>query len=172
MLREMHSAHDLLTRWPVLDASAKRTRLQQTFQTFPGPLRDALNALGGDHPPAGGGPADDSNTYSYLKAHIPGASMLTDAQFRQVLTSYFGLPSGGRLNIERVQLSPVLVQDDDFYFHLLGGDVSSATGLIADKTPPFGLYLTNLNAIQHLGNPFSAKTSSSTNVRLDRSSRH
>ena len=40
----MHSAHDLLTRWPVLDASAKRTRLQQTLQIFPGPLRDVLNA--------------------------------------------------------------------------------------------------------------------------------
>jgi 5-methylthioadenosine/S-adenosylhomocysteine deaminase len=130
----------------------------ETFAFIEQTLRDALKALGGDHPPNGGGPADDANTYSYLKTHIPGASTLTDVQFRQLLTSYFGLTPDGRLNMEGVQLSPVLVQDDDFYFHLLGGDVSSVTGLIADTTPPFGLYLTNLNAIQHLGNPFSAKT--------------
>ena len=44
----MHSAHDLLTRWPVLDASAKRARLQQTFQIAAGPLRDALSANASD----------------------------------------------------------------------------------------------------------------------------
>src|SRR4051794_14333104 len=39
----MHSAHDLLTRWPVLDASAKRARLD-TFRFSAGPLESALNA--------------------------------------------------------------------------------------------------------------------------------
>ena len=58
-------------------------------------LRDALNAMGGDNPPEGGGPADDSNTYIYLKAHIPGASSLTDAQFRQQLTFFFGIRGTG-----------------------------------------------------------------------------
>jgi 5-methylthioadenosine/S-adenosylhomocysteine deaminase len=120
-------------------------------------LRDALNAMGGDNPPPGGGPADDSNTYSYLKAHIPGASGLTDAQFRELLTYYFGLAPNGRLNMEGVQLSPVLVEDDDFYFHLLGGEVF-ANGLIADDTPPFGLYLANFNHIQLLGNPFAGNS--------------
>jgi hypothetical protein len=112
--------------------------------------------MGGDNPPPGGGPADDSNTYSYLKAHIPGASALTDAQFRQQLTFFFGLTPEGRLNMEGVQLSPVLVEDDDFYFHLLGGEVLLDSGLIADTTPPFGLYLANFNQIQLLGNPFIA----------------
>jgi hypothetical protein len=56
--------------------------------------------------------------------------------------------------MEGVQLSPVLVEDDDFYFHLLGGEVF-ANGLIADDTPPFGLYLANFNHIQLLGNPFA-----------------
>jgi glucose-6-phosphate isomerase len=37
----MHSAHDLLTRWPVLDASAKRSRLQ-SFRFAAGPLEPAL----------------------------------------------------------------------------------------------------------------------------------
>ena len=46
----MHSAHDLLTRWPALDVAAKRARQQDTFQFFPGdrrqerPLGDAVAA--------------------------------------------------------------------------------------------------------------------------------
>ena len=45
-------------------------------------LADGLRALGGDHPPAGGGPSSPlANTWSYLKAHIPGASMLPDLTF-------------------------------------------------------------------------------------------
>jgi transaldolase / glucose-6-phosphate isomerase len=39
----MHSAHDLLTRWPALDVAAKRARLQQSLQLFPGPLADAIH---------------------------------------------------------------------------------------------------------------------------------
>jgi hypothetical protein len=48
----------------------------------------------------------------------------------------------------------VLVEDDHFYFHLIGGDVSEGTGLVSDANPPFGLYPTNLNQIQVQGNPF------------------
>ena len=128
----------------------------ETFAQIQQSLRDALNAMGGDNPPAGGGPADNSNTYSYLKAHIPGARALTEAQFRQELTFFFGLAPNGHLNIEGLQLSPVLLEDDHFYFHLLGGEVSPTTGLIADDAPPFGLYLSNFNQIQPLGNPFAA----------------
>jgi hypothetical protein len=128
----------------------------ETFTNIQNVLRDALNAMGGDNPPAEGGPADDSNTYSYLKAHIPAASALTDAQFRQLLTSYFKLAPNGLLNMEGIQLTPVLVEDDDFYFHLLGGEVFANSGLIADTTPPFGLYLANFNQIQALANPFIA----------------
>jgi len=127
----------------------------ETFAQIEQSLRDALNAMGGDNPPTGGGPADDSNTYSYLKAHIPGAGALTDAQFRQQLTFFFGLAPNGRLNMEGLQLAPVLLEDDDFYFHLLGGEASPITGLIADDTPPFGLYRSNFNQIQLLGNPFA-----------------
>ena len=35
----MHSAHDLLTRWPALDVAAKRARLQDTFQFSSGDQR-------------------------------------------------------------------------------------------------------------------------------------
>jgi 5-methylthioadenosine/S-adenosylhomocysteine deaminase len=126
----------------------------ETFAYLNQTLTAALNALGGDNPPAGGGTADDTNTYSYLKANIPGAADLTDAQFRYELTLFAGLDSKGRLNLEGIQLSPVLVQDDHFYFHLLEGEVSGGTGLISDPSPPFGLYPTNLNQIQPQGNPF------------------
>ena len=128
----------------------------ETFADMETLLRGALTAMGGDNPPPEGGPADDSNTYSYLKQHIPGASGLTDAQVRQLLTFYFGLAPNGRLNIEGIQLSPVLVQDDDFYFHVVGGEVFPNSGLIADTTPPFGLYLANFNHVQVLGNSFIA----------------
>jgi hypothetical protein len=40
---------------------------------------------------------------------------------------------------------------------VLGGEVSPTSGLIADDKPPFGLYLTNFNQIQPLGNPFAAQ---------------
>jgi 5-methylthioadenosine/S-adenosylhomocysteine deaminase len=128
----------------------------ETFAQIEQSVRVALIAMGGDNPPAGGGPADDSNTYSYLKSRIPGASFLTDVQFRQQLMFFFGRAPNGRLNIEGLQLSPVLVEDDDFYFHFLGDEVSPTTGLIADDTPPFGLYLANFNQLQPLGNPFAA----------------
>lgn len=138
----------------VTDASVPKGA--QTFAYTEQTLRGALTALGGDNPPTGGGPADASNTYSYLKAHIPGASALTDAQFRQQLAFFVGLAPGGRLNLEAIQLSPVLVEDDDFHFRLLGGEVSADTGLIDDDTPPFGLYPANFNHIQSLSNPFAA----------------
>jgi hypothetical protein len=121
-------------------------------------LSDGLGAMGGDNPPLGGGPADDSNTYSYLKARVAGGAVsgMTDDQFRQLLTFYFGLDTNGRLNIEGLQLTPVLLEDDDFYLHVLGAEVSSSSGLIADDTPPFMLYLPNFNQVQPLGNPFAA----------------
>jgi len=129
----------------------------ETYFQIEQALRDGLNAMGGDNPPPGGGPANDSNTYSYLKGHVAGgaASSFTDAQFRQLLTIFFGLAPNGRLNIEAIQLAPVLVEDDDFYFHLLGAEVFGS-GLIADETPPFMLYPANFNQIQPLGNPFAA----------------
>lgn len=127
----------------------------QTFASIETELRNALLAMGGDHPPADGGPADLSNTYSYLKARIPGASALTDAQLTLALAAQFGLTSDGRLNMEAVQLSPPLVADDDFLFHFLGGE-RSAAGLIADDTPPFKLYPSNFNHIGASGDPLDA----------------
>jgi len=128
----------------------------ETFATIRDLLQNGLTAMGGDHPPVDGGPADDTNTFSYLKSHIPGASALTDAEFRAILTSFFRLTPDGRLNIEALRLEPVLIEDDHFYFHLIAGEVNAETGLIADPTPPFKLYLNNLNHVQTLGNPFAS----------------
>ena len=119
-------------------------------------LRLALAAMGGDHPPAEGGPADDSNTYSYLKAHIPGADALTDAAFRDTLLARFERTPDGRLNLEAIRLTPLLMEEDDFYFRLLEAAVAGDTGLIDDTTPPFCLYPANFNHVQPLGNPLAA----------------
>jgi glucose-6-phosphate isomerase len=39
----MHSAHDMLTRWPALDVAAKRARLLNSLHQSLGPLTDAVN---------------------------------------------------------------------------------------------------------------------------------
>jgi hypothetical protein len=130
----------------------------ETFAFIEQTLRDALKAMGGDHPPRGGGPVANTNTYSYLKDHVSALAGLTDAQVwsELALDDNFGVTPDGRLNMEAIQLSPALVEDDDFYFHLLGTEVSNSTGLIADNTPPFKLYPANFNHVQPLGNPFVA----------------
>ena len=92
-------------------------------------------------PPPGGAIAPLTSTYSYLKARVRGRR----AERRHTVPRWRSLPSSishpdGLLNMEATQLSPLLLEDDDFFFHLLGGDVDPATGLIADDTPPFKLY--------------------------------
>ncbi len=51
----MLSAHELATRWPALEAPAKRARLLDTFHLTPGPLLDTLTAQTEDAERAGGG---------------------------------------------------------------------------------------------------------------------
>jgi len=70
----------------------------------------------------------------------------------------FGYSPDRRLNIEAIQLTPVLLEDDDFYFHLLSGELFPGSNPIADTTPPFGLYPINLNHFPHpcRRNPFAA----------------
>jgi cytosine/adenosine deaminase-related metal-dependent hydrolase len=129
----------------------------ETFAAIQQKLKEALNSMAGDNPPAGGGPADLSNTYHQLK-QLLGLEFLSDERFSVILASYVGFTPDGRLNFEAVQLAPVLVEDDDFYFHLLAGELFPSTNLIADDTPPFRLYPTNLNHFQgpRLGNPFAS----------------
>jgi len=121
-------------------------------------LADGLEALGGDHPPQGGGPADDSNTYSYLKQHVPLPFPMTDAQFRQFVLVPVAGTVNGRLNLERLELPPLLAEDDDFLFDVLGQRLDPATGLVADPTPPFLLYPANANHVVGGADPFSTES--------------
>lgn len=126
----------------------------QTFAFIEQTLDDALIALGGDNPPPGGGPADLTNTYSYLKQRFTLPFPMTDAQFMNfVLIPTAGLV-GGKLNAERLTLAPLLTSDDDFFIDLLGARIRPDTGLIDDMTPPFKLYLANFNQLQNGANPF------------------
>jgi 5-methylthioadenosine/S-adenosylhomocysteine deaminase len=120
-------------------------------------LQLGLAALGGDHPSTAGGPGPPTNTYSYLRENVAGgaAAGLPDPVFNFLLGTSVGVLPDGSLNLERVQLAPLLAADDDFLLHLLHGDLSPATGLLADTTPPFALYPANLNHVGVLGNPFS-----------------
>jgi hypothetical protein len=73
----------------------------ETFLDIQQALNTGLTALGGDHPPPGGGPASLTNTYSYLKQHFTLPFPMTDAQFAQlVLILIAGLAPGNKLNLD------------------------------------------------------------------------
>ena len=129
----------------------------QRFSEFSADLRAGLQALGGDNPPPGGGPAPPGNTYSYLKVHLADGALAgsSDSEFRAVLTALYGLDSAGRLNIESVGLIPPVDGANDFLRALLNGRLDRATGLLDDPSPPFGLYPANLNYIGRVGNPLA-----------------
>jgi 5-methylthioadenosine/S-adenosylhomocysteine deaminase len=115
---------------------------RETFGYIQQTLRDALKALG---------------NRSQLK-HMLGKDALSDLAFQVYLASQFRFGRGIAVNIEAVQLAPVFVVDDDFYFYLLGGELFPSNALIADPSPPFKFYPANLNHYRRpgRGNPFSA----------------
>ena len=118
-------------------------------------LNDGLVALGGDNPPPDGGPADISNTYSHLKQHFTLPFPMTDAQFVQLVLIPRAGMVGGKLNLERLALTPLLTDDDDFFFDVLGNRINPETGLLDDPTPPFKLYAANANQLQAGVDPFA-----------------
>jgi cytosine/adenosine deaminase-related metal-dependent hydrolase len=128
----------------------------ETLAQITANLQAGLTALGGDDPPAGGGPGPATNTYSYLKAHVAGgaAANLPDPVFRQLLAANVGLLPNGSLNLEKMRLEPLFEADDDLLNQLLRGHIDPTTGLLADPDPPYRLYPANLNQIGPLGNPF------------------
>ena len=79
---------------------------------------------------------------------------LNDASFQALLTGLYGTDAEGRLNIEAIDLIPVL-GPDRLGGAILDGDLDPATGLLADPAPPFALYPANLNHIGARGNPFA-----------------
>jgi hypothetical protein len=72
-----------------------------------------------------------------------------------VLIPIAGLAPGGNLNLERLTLTPLLENDDEFFFDVLGARISSMTGLLMDVMPPFMLYPSNTNQLQGGDNPFA-----------------
>ena len=117
-------------------------------------LRLALHALGGDHARPRSGPAPRSATFAYLRARWNGGKdrRLSEAAFRDtVLKPLYGLV-GRRLNLERVELSPLLTDDDHFFFTVIEGRRTRA-GLPADPAPPFRLYRANVNQARSGSNP-------------------
>ena len=118
-------------------------------------LQAAVYALGGDHPPAQGGPGPATNTYSYLKANVAGgaAASLPDAVFYELLAANVGVLPGGSLNIERLRLKPLLEDDDTFLARVLSAVIDPATRLIRDPVPPYHLYPADLNWLGPAGNP-------------------
>jgi hypothetical protein len=121
-------------------------------------LADGLRALGGDQPPPGGGPASPyTNTWSYLKAHIPGASVLPDLTFNFGLAFYFGMTADGMVNLEAMTPPPLFTVDDRWWFATLEAERDPVTGLTALSAPPYAAYVSNSNHVTAPGNPFAAR---------------
>lgn len=128
----------------------------QTLAEVEAALRVSMAALGGDDPPAGGGPADDANTYRHLKENLDRGVHATksDAEFLGDLKRRYGTVDG-RLNLEAVELNPLLVEDDALLFVAL--DVAlDGDGLVDVHPAPYGRYLANPNHALAPGNPFAA----------------
>ena len=80
---------------------------------------------------------------------------MTDAQFMQLVLIPEAGTVGGKLNLERLTLTPLFTIDDEFFFDVLGDRINPATGLLDDPTPPFKLYLSNENQLENGVNPFA-----------------
>ena len=129
----------------------------ETLAEISARLADGLRSLGGDQPPAGGGPSSPfANTWSYLKAHIPGASMLPDLTFNFGLAFYFGTTSDGRVNLEAMTPPPLFTIDDHWWFATLASVRDAVTGVTVDSSPPYAPYASNANQDTPFGNPFAA----------------
>lgn len=139
----------------VTDPSVPRG--SQTLAQITGIISSSLLALGGDYPPAGGGPSSPyANTWSYLKARIPGASGLTDLAFNFGLVSFFGLTPDGKVNLEAMTPPPLFTIDDHWWFATLDAARDPATGVTLDAAPPYAAYPSNANHVTELGNPLAA----------------
>jgi len=113
-------------------------------------VTDGLQALGGDNPPVGGGPSSPlANTWSYLKARIPGAAALPDLTFNFALVSFFGMTPAGQVNLEAIAPPPLFTVDDHWWFSTIEAAPNAA--------PPYAAYAANYNQLTSSPNPFAAE---------------
>jgi 5-methylthioadenosine/S-adenosylhomocysteine deaminase len=133
-------------------------RLTDVEQT----LRDALHALGGDGAAQASGPPPASATFSYLRTHIAGGryQALADDVFRDTVLAALAGRVNGRINLERIELGPLLTSDDHFFFSIMGGQAVEAPRRLAADPPdlataPYRPYPWNLNQTGARGNPFA-----------------
>jgi 5-methylthioadenosine/S-adenosylhomocysteine deaminase len=128
-----------------------------SFKQVLADIADALRGLGGDHPPVGGGPSSPfANTWSYLKARIPGASDLPDLMFNLGLADVFRTTPVGRVNLEAIRPPPLFTVDDEWWFATLGSVRDPVTDVTAVTDPPYAPYLSNSNQDTAFGSPFAA----------------
>jgi hypothetical protein len=92
-----------------------------------------------------------------LKSHFTLPFSMTDSQFMQLVLIPTAGTVGGKLNLERLTLAPLLTGEDEFFFDVLGDRVDAATGLLDDPAPPFKLYLSNENQLENGVNPFASE---------------
>jgi 5-methylthioadenosine/S-adenosylhomocysteine deaminase len=127
-------------------------------------LRTALRALGGDGAHLASGPPPKPTKFSFLHAHWANADCLkllgaacgalNEAAFRdKMLWHVFGRTASGRINAERIELAPLLTEDDPLFFAVLEGQ-RLRDGRPAVRPPPFRLYPANVNQSVRRGNPF------------------
>jgi 5-methylthioadenosine/S-adenosylhomocysteine deaminase len=141
-----------------IDVTAPVPNGTETLAQISSLVADGLRALGGDYPPTGGGPSSPfANTWSYLKAHIPGASMLPDLTFTFGLVSFFGLTADAKVNLEALTPPPLFTADDHWWFATLEAVRDPLTGLTANAAAPYAPYPSNANQLTPFGNPFDAQ---------------
>lgn len=132
-------------------------RGSQTLAQISGTLADSLRALGGDRGSIGSGPSSPyTNTWSYLKARIPGAAGLPDLVFNLGLVQFFGATADGKVNLEAMGPPPLFTVDDDWWFATLEAKHDPMTKVTDDATPPYAAYAANANQVTPAGNPFDA----------------
>jgi len=118
---------------------------------------DGLRALGADLQPVGSGPSSPfSHTWSYLQAHIPGASALPVLTFNLGLAYYFGTTADGKVNLEAMRPPPLFTADDHWWFANLASARDPGSGVTADPAAPYARYASNANHSTSLGSPFAA----------------
>jgi hypothetical protein len=89
-------------------------------------IAEGMRAMGGDHPPASGGPSPLTNTWSYLRLHSLAGAGLTDSQFLfGVLIPVLGIVDG-KLNLEAMSPPPLLTAHDDWRLATIGATLDPA----------------------------------------------